>query len=376
MNTIIKKSKVDELRILFNNFKPMHEEIEDEVLKKFQQVYRTNYFILGKEVKKFEDSFSEFCNTKYCIGCGNGLDALYLILRAYEIGAGDEVIIPCNTYIATALAISYTGAKPVLIEPDINTYNMDINLIESLITERTKAIIPVHLFGHICEIGKIKTLAKKYGLKLIEDCAQAHGAELFGEKAGSLGDAAAFSFYPGKNLGALGDAGAVVTNDEYLANKIKAIRDYGSDKKYYHKYKGVNSRLDEVQAAVLSIKLKYINKWNNYRSYIADSYLQGITNTKVIKPYIMPSSKPVWHLFVVRCKERDKLKQFLSEKYIDTLIHYPIPIHLQEAYKDSGYKIGDFPKGEQIASQILSLPIWYGMTNEQIDFVIDAINKF
>lgn len=361
---------------MFNNFKPMHKELENEIYEKFRKVYEDNFFILGEEVRKFEEDFAKFCGVKYCIGCGNGLDALYLILKAYDIGSGDEVIVPCNTYIATALAVSYTGAKPVFVEPDITTYNIDAKLIESAITKKTKAIIPVHLYGQLAEMDAIVSLAKKYDLKVIEDCAQAHGAELSGVKAGGFGDAAGFSFYPGKNLGALGDGGAVLTDDVNLALKVKSIRDYGSNKKYYNKYKGVNSRLDEIQAAFLTVKLRHLDKWNNYRRYIANMYLQRIKNEKVIKPYVVEKSNHVWHIFAVRCEDRDKLKNYLEENFIDTLIHYPVPIHLQEAYKDLGYKSGDFPIGEQIASQVLSLPIWYGMKKDEIEYVIEVINNF
>lgn len=361
---------------MFNNFKPMHKELENEIYEKFRKVYEDNFFILGEEVKKFEEDFAKFCGVKHCIGCGNGLDALYLILKAYDIGSGDEVIVPCNTYIATALAVSYTGAKPVFVEPDITTYNIDVKLIESAITKKTKAIIPVHLYGQLAEMDAIVSLAKKYALKVIEDCAQAHGAELNGVKAGSFGDAAGFSFYPGKNLGALGDGGAVLTDDVNLALKVRSIRDYGSNKKYYNKYKGVNSRLDEIQAAFLSVKLRHLDKWNNYRRYIANMYLQGIKNEKVIKPYVFVKNNHAWHIFAVRCEDRDKLKKYLEENFIDTLIHYPVPIHLQEAYKDLGYKSGDFPIGEQIASQVLSLPIWYGMKKDEIEYVIEVINNF
>lgn len=364
------------MKVLFNDFRPMHKEIEYEICEKFKKVYKNNYFILGEEVRKFEEDFAKFCGVKYCIGCGNGLDALYLILKACNIGVGDEVIVPCHTYIATALAVSYTGAKPVFVEPDIRTYNIDVNLIERAITKRTKAIIPVHLYGQLAEMDMIVDLVKKYDLKVIEDSAQAHGAEIKGKKAGSFGDAAGFSFYPGKNLGALGDGGAVVTDDEDLAFKVKSIRDYGSFKKYYNKYKGINSRLDEIQAAFLNVKLRYLNKWNDYRSYIANMYLQNIENEKIIKPYVTENSKPVWHLFIIRCEDRDKLKEYLEEKDIGTLIHYPIPIHLQEAYKDLKYKEGDFPIGEQIASQVLSLPIWYGMKKDEIGYVIETINNF
>lgn len=367
---------MNKLKVLFNNFQPMHKEIEEEIYEKFKEVYKKNYFVLGEEVKRFEESFARFCNQKYCIGCGNGLDALYLILKAYGIGQGDEVIVPCNTYIATALAVSYTGATPVFVEPDIKTYNIQSKNIEDSITKRTKAIIVVHLYGQMADMDSIMNLAKKYNLKVIEDCAQAHGAEFKGKKAGSFGDASAFSFYPGKNLGALGDGGAVLTADENLAFKVKAMRDYGSQKKYYNNYKGINSRLDEIQAAFLTIKLKQLNKWNEYRRNIANVYLENIKNKDIVMPYLCEENNPVWHLFVIRCKERDKIKKYLEEKSVETLIHYPIPIHLQEAYKDLGYKIGDFPIGEQIASEILSLPIWYGMDKAKIDYVVEVINSF
>lgn len=364
------------MNIPFVSFEPMHEEIKDEMLNKFKEVYEKNWFIQGEEVEKFEEEFANYCDAKYCIGCGNGLDALYLILRGYGIGNGDEVIVPSNTYIATALAVTYAGAKPIFVEPDLNSYNINPSLIEAAITEKTKAIMAVNLYGQIADMDEINKIAKKYKLKVIEDSAQAHGALYNGKKAGSIGDASGFSFYPGKNLGALGDAGAVVTNDEELATKIRAIANYGSDKKYHHIYKGTNSRLDEVQAAFLRIKLRNLEKWNENRAKTAEKYLNGINNPRIIKPIVADYAKHVWHLFVVRTENRNEFQNYLSDNGIGTTIHYPISIHLQEAYKDLGFRKGDFPLAEQISDQVISLPIWYGMKEEEINYVIDKINSW
>ncbi|WP_297423385.1 DegT/DnrJ/EryC1/StrS aminotransferase family protein [Clostridium sp.] len=364
------------MNIPFVSFEPMHKEIESEILNKFKEVYQRNWFIQGEEVKKFEEDFAEFCDSKYCIGCGNGLDALYLILRAYDIGQGDEVIVPSNTYIATALAVSYTGATPIFVEPDLVSYNINSELIEKAITDKTKAIMAVHLYGQPADMDKINSIAKKYNLKVIEDSAQAHGALYKGKKVGGLGDAAGFSFYPGKNLGALGDGGAVVTNDKELADKMRAIANYGSDKKYHHIYKGTNSRLDEVQAAFLRIKLKNLEKWNEDRAKTAQKYINGINDTKVIKPVEMNCSKHVWHLFVIRTEKRDKLQDYLNKQGIGTTIHYPIPMHLQNAYADLSHKKGDLPIAEKISGEVLSIPMWYGMKNEEVQYVIDTINRW
>lgn len=364
------------MKIPFMNFEPMHTEIKNEIVDTFEKVYDNNWFILGPYVEKFEEEFSRYCSTKYCISCGNGLDALSIILRGYEIGEGDEVIVPSNTYIATALAVSYVGAKVVFVEPDIKTYNIDVNKIEESITNKTKAIIAVHLYGRPAEVDKIKVLCKRYSLKLIEDAAQAHGALYQGRKVGGLGDAAGFSFYPGKNLGALGDGGAILTNDSVLADKVRAIRNYGSVIKYYNEYKGINSRLDEVQAGFLSIKLKYLNKWNADRQKIARLYLKGINNSKISPPIINSVNESVWHVFVVRTEYRDELVNYLKINGIETLIHYPIPIHLQKAYEDLGYMGGDFPVAENISKTIVSLPIWYGMSKEEVDYVISVLNKW
>ncbi|MDF2802264.1 MAG: Glutamine--scyllo-inositol transaminase [Anaerocolumna sp.] len=364
------------MNIPFVSFESMHREIESEIMDKFREVYNKNWFIQGEEVTRFEEEFAAFCEAKHCIGCGNGLDALYLILRGYGIGIGDEVIVPSNTFIATALAVTYAGAKPVFIEPNLITYNIDTNLIETAITDKTKAIIAVHLYGQPADMDSINALAKQYNLKVIEDAAQAHGALYKGKKAGSLGDAAGFSFYPGKNLGALGDAGAVVTNDNELADKIRAIANYGSQQKYHHIYKGTNSRLDEVQAAFLRIKLKKLEQWNEHRRKIATKYLQGISNPYIVKPSNAEYAQHVWHLFVIRSERRDEVQENLKGEGISTLIHYPIPIHLQDAYQELDFAKGRFPLAEQISNETLSLPIWYGMKDNEIEYVIDTINSF
>jgi len=365
-----------DMHIPFADFEPMHREIEAEILDKFREVYGKNWFIKGEEVKKFEEEFAAFCNVKHCVGCGNGLDALYLILRGYDIGAGDEVIVPSNTFIATSLAVTYAGAMPVFVEPDISTYTIDVNLIEKAITKKTKAIMAVHLYGQSADMDAINFIAKKYNLKVIEDAAQAHGALYKGKKTGSLGDAAGFSFYPGKNLGALGDAGAVVTNDTQLAEKIRTIGNYGSSKKYHNEYKGVNSRLDEMQAAFLRIKLKKLEEWNEARRKVAKRYNTEINNPSVVLPSESPYSRHVWHVFAIRTPVRDEMKEYLAEKGIETLIHYPIPIHMQQAYRDLNLPKGSFPLAEKISGEVLSLPMWYGMSDSEIDYVIQAVNSF
>ncbi len=362
--------------IPFVTFENMHKEIKEEALEKFKKIYDKGWFIQGEEVEKFENEFAQYCGVKYCVGTGNGLDALFLTLKAYGIGEGDEVIVPSNTFIATALAVSYTGAKPVLVEPRLEDYLIDENLIEKKINEHTKAIIAVHLYGQTAEMKKINEIAKKYGLFVLEDSAQAHGAKLYGEKAGSLGDAAGFSFYPGKNLGALGDAGAMVTNDKELADKVRALGNYGSDYKYHHIYKGNNSRLDEMQAGFLRIKLKYLDKWNENRRKIAKKYLEEIINEKIILPKINNNCEHVFHIFAIRCEERNRLEEYLRSKGIGTNKHYPIPIHMQKAYSDSGYNKGDYKIAEKISETELSIPMYYGMSEEEIAYVIDAINSW
>ncbi|OPJ61653.1 DegT/DnrJ/EryC1/StrS family aminotransferase [Clostridium oryzae] len=364
------------MKVPFVSFEPMHKEIENEIYDQFRSVYSRNWFIQGEELSKFENEFAEFCDSNYCIGCGNGLDALYLILRGFDIGAGDEVIVPSNTYIATALAVSYTGAKPIFVDPDLKTYNINSELIERAVTSRTKAIIAVHLYGQPADIDEINSIAKKYDLKVIEDSAQAHGALYKGKKVGSLGDASAFSFYPGKNLGALGDAGAVVTNNRELADKIRALGNYGSSKKYHHIYKGNNSRLDEMQAAFLRVKLKNLGKWNEERRRIAQKYSEGISSDIIFKPYEAHYSMHVWHLYVIRTERREELSSYLNMNEIGNVIHYPIPMHLQSAYKELNIEEGSLPIAEKISKEVISLPIWYGMKDEEINYVIDKINSW
>lgn len=364
------------MNIPFLNFEYMNQDVKKEVQEAFKRVFDSKWYILGKEVEKFEVNFAEYCGVKHCIGVGNGLEALVLILKGYGIGEGDEVIVPSNTYIATALAVSYVGAKPIFVEPDLDTYNINPYKIEEKISDKTKAIIAVHLYGQPADMEPITNIAKKYGLKVIEDSAQAHGARYKSIMTGNLGDAAGFSFYPGKNLGAYGDGGCITTNDDELARKIRALRNYGSHKKYHNLYKGHNSRLDEMQAAFLDIKLRYLDEWNKDRNRIAKIYLENIKNLKIVLPKVQNNCEHVWHLFVIRTKNRDELQTYLKEKGIETLIHYPIPMHLQPAYEDLGFSKGEFPLAEKIADEVLSLPMWPGMKNEEVRYVIDIINKW
>ena len=362
------------MKVPFVSFLPMEHELDVELRAAFERVYARSWYIDGVEDREFEKAFAEYCGVEYCIGVGNGLDALMLALKALGIGAGDEVIVPSNTYIATALAVTYVGATPVFVEPDMRTFNIDSSKIEEALTVRTKAIIPVHLYGQACDMEPIMDLAMKYNLYVVEDCAQAHGATYKGKKVGTFGDAAGFSFYPGKNLGALGDAGAVATNNKDLAAKVRALGNYGSDYKYHHIYKGNNSRLDEMQAAFLRVKLACLDKMNAERRRIAEMYLDGIKNPDIALPYVSSDNTHVWHIFAIRCKNRDVLEKYLSEKGIGTNKHYPIPIHMQECYCDLGYKQGDYPIAEEISETELSLPMYYGMTDEEVQYVINAIN--
>ena len=364
------------MRVPFVDFKPLEKAINQELHSAFERVLNNSWYIDGKEDERFEKEFADFCGVKYCIGCGNGLDALVLILKAYGISEGDEVIVPSNTFIATALAVSYTGAEPVFVEPTLEYYNIDVNRIEEKITSKTKAIIAVHLYGQPADMDSIISIAKKYNLKVIEDAAQAHGALYKGKRVGGIGDAAGFSFYPGKNLGALGDAGAVLTNNEEIAKRVRILSNYGSDYKYHHVLKGHNSRLDELQAAFLSAKLKCLDKVNANRRKTAEKYLEMINNAEIVLPYVEKKVCPVWHIFAIRCKRREELEKYLSESGIGTNKHYPIPIHLQKCYRDLGYKRGDFLIAEEISETELSLPLYYGMTDEECGYVIDKVNEF
>ncbi len=362
------------MKVPFNSFQPMHDELQQELQSAIETVVKSNWFVLGEQKQLFEAEFASFCGAKYCVGVGNGLEAIYLLLRAYEIGPGDEVIVPSNTYIATALAVSYTGALPVFVEPKKETYLIDPLLIREKITENTKAIIPVHLYGQPADMNEINAIAKEYGLLVIEDVAQAHGARYYGKRTGNLGNAGAFSFYPGKNLGAMGDAGAVVTNDETIADRVRVLSNYGSDRKYHNLYKGHNSRLDEIQAAILRVKLKELDRWNTHRRQTAEKYLNGIQNQAIQKPIVNAGREPVWHIFPIRTAARDALQTHLRDHGIETLIHYPIPMHLQEAYQDLNMKEGALPIAEEIAYTELSLPMFYGITDEQVEYVIDVLN--
>ena len=363
--------------IPFASFEKMHSELRSDLDMSYKRVLNSNYFIQGKECKDFEEKFAKYCGVKYCVGVGNGLDALTLILRAMDIQSNDEVIVPSNTYIATALAVSNVGAVPVFVEPEIATYNIDVSRIKEKITNKTKAIIAVHLQGRPADMDKINDIAKKYNLKVIEDAAQAHGAKYKGKVVGSLGDAAGFSFYPGKNLGALGDGGCVTTNNKELAYKVRALGNYGSDYKYHHIYRGVNSRLDELQAAFLNVKLGNLDKWNTERRRIASRYLNDICNPNIILP--LPSNnvfEHIYHVFVVRCKNRDRLEKYLNDLGIGTVKHYPVPMHLQGAYADLNIPKGSLPIAEEISNTVLSIPMYYGITDDEISYVIDTINKF
>lgn len=364
--------------IKFLDIQEINNRFANELVESFRRVLSSGWYILGNEVTAFESEFADYCGAKHCIGVANGLDALILILRAYKelgkLNEGDEVIVPANTYIATILAITENRLVPVLVEPDINTYNIDPSKIEEKITSKTKAIMPVHLYGQLADMDSICSIAKKHNLLVIEDSAQAHGASMNGKKAGSLGDASGFSFYPGKNLGALGDAGAVTTTDEELANTIIALRNYGSHKKYENLYRGINSRLDEIQAAMLRVKLKYLDEDNLRRRHIADYYLKSIKNSKIILPEHSISESHVWHVFVIRTEKRDELQQYLAENKIQTIVHYPIPSHHQRAYEP--WNSMSLPITEQIHCEVLSLPISPVLPGIDAETVVELVNRF
>lgn len=353
----------------------MHHIIEDEITEAIKKVMKNEWYILGQELADFEEEYASYCGTRYCLGVGNGLDALHIILNAYGIGEGDEVIVPANTFIATALAVSYAGATPVFVDVEEKTYNIDPEQVEKKITEKTKAIIAVHLYGRLADMKKISQIADKYDLHVIEDAAQAHGAISYGKKAGSFGMAAGFSFYPGKNLGAMGDAGAITTNDEQIYEKAIALRNYGSGEKYHHIYQGFNSRMDELQAAILRVKLRHLDEWTVRRREIAEFYLKNIQNNTIKLPEYSEGEN-VWHIFPVFCENRADLQQYLQDNGIMAQIHYPIPVHLQKAYQDLGYQKGDFPVAEHLADTELSLPVWYGMSEKEIEEIVSALNQF
>ena len=362
--------------IPFLDLKNINLRFKNEFYKIFEKFLESGKNILADETNSFEKEFANFCGTDYCIGVANGLDGLFLVLKAWDIGPGDEVIVPSNTYIATWLAVSKTGARIVPVEPNIENYNIDPNKIEEVITKKTKAIIVVHLYGQTVNMDAVMSLAKKYKIKVLEDAAQAHGAAYKSLRSGSLGDAASFSFYPGKNLGALGDAGAITTNEKNLANKIRILRNYGSEKKYYNIVRGYNSRIDELQCALLRVKLLKLEDDNKKRNLVAKKYHEGLKNlNNLILPSVDKFNYHVWHLYVIRTKNRDFLKKKLMEAGIDTLIHYPIPPHLQSAYKDLNFFQGSFPISEKIHKEVLSLPIGPTITFKEVDKIIFEIIK-
>ena len=362
------------MNIAYLDLSRIHTPIKRQLDDAYQEVQNAEWYIRGKNVQQFENDFADFCGVKACVGVGNGLDALRLILLGLGIGEGDEVIVSANTFIATVLAITYVGATPILVDADKKTQLINCDLIEEAITSKTKAIIAVHLYGKLCDMDKICDIARGNNLYVIEDAAQAHGAERNGKKAGSFGDAAGFSFYPGKNLGALGDAGAVVTNDIELGKRIRVLANYGSDKKYHHIYQGCNSRMDELQAAFLKVKLPYLGKWNYERRKIANQYIEGINNEYIELPEQSIGLDNVFHIFPVFTANRDELQNYLSQNGIDTNIHYPIPIPIQEAYKNMKWKIDDYPITDKICKEELSIPLYPGMTQKEIQYIIDKIN--
>ena len=360
--------------IKFLDLEKINNRFRTEIDERFKTILDKGWYLQGEENEKFSQDFAKYCGTKYAVGVANGLDAINLIIRAFEFNNGDEIIVPANTYIATILAISENNCTPVLVEPDINTYNINPDLIEEKITDKTKAIIVVHLYGQAVEMEKIWALAKKYNLKVIEDSAQAHGAFYKDKRVGSLSNASAFSFYPGKNLGCLGDGGAVTTNDKDLYEKIKAIANYGSDKKYHHIYKGVNSRLDELQAAVLDIKLPHLDNDNSRRREISKYYRENIKNEKIILPKTYDEKSHVWHIFAIRTSNRESLKKHLEDNGIQTNIHYPTPPHKQGAYKEWANQ--SYPITEEIHKTIISLPISPVMTDEEVKKVVEVVNNY
>ncbi len=347
---------------------------KDELESAMKEVLESGWYILGEKSRAFEKAFAEYCGIEHCIGCGNGLDALRLGIKALGLGENDEIIVTANTYIASILAISDNGCKPIFVEPSLQTYNIDVEKIESAITPRTKAILVVHLYGQVVEMQKVWELAQKHKLAIIEDCAQAHGAIYQGKRVGTLGDVAGFSFFPGKNLGALGDGGAVTTKHKDVAEKVRALGNYGSHKKYVNLYKGLNSRLDELQAAFLEIKLKHLDSDNESRRAVAKFYHENITNNKIVLPECVSEEGHAWHLFVVRCEERDRFQAYLKDNGIETIIHYPIPPHKQEAYKE--YNHLSLPITEKIHREVLSLPISPIMSKEQAEEVVRVVNNF
>ena len=363
------------MKVPFLAFAPVYEELRAELDAAFTRVMESGWFILGEEVEAFESAFAAYCGARHCVGVANGLDALVLVLRAWDIGPGDEVIVPSNTYIATWLAVSQVGATPVPVEPDPATFNIDPTRIEAALTPRTRAILPVHLYGQCADMAPIVALARSRGLQVLEDAAQAAGATFRGQRSGALGDAAGFSFYPGKNLGAFGDGGAVVTGDDALAAKVRTLRNYGSQVKYHNEVKGFNSRLDELQAALLAPRLKALDEWNARRSLIAERYRAGLASAPLALPAVGAGNVHTWHQFVVRSDRRDRLQAGLTAAGVGTMIHYPIPPHLQPAYAEMGFARGVFPIAEAIHDEVLSLPMGPHLSAAQCDYVMESVQR-
>jgi dTDP-4-amino-4,6-dideoxygalactose transaminase len=362
--------------VVFLDLRETYLEIKEELDQAARRVMDSGWYILGREVQAFEEAFAAFCGVKHCVGVGNGLEALQLTLRAYGVGPGDEVIVPANTYIATWLAVSGAGATVVPVEPVERTFNLDPARVEAAITEKTKAILPVHLYGQTAETEAVCAVARRHGLKVVEDAAQAHGANYRGRRAGALGDAAGWSFYPTKNLGAYGDAGAVTTDDAELAGQLRLLRNYGAREKYYNDVKGINSRLDEMQAALLGVRLRHLEEWNARRARIAAIYLEGLRDAEVLLPAVADGAEPAWHLFVIRSARRGELQQHLKAQGVQTLIHYPVPPHLQAAYAEMGVAEGAYPISEAIHREVLSLPIGPHLSEDSARRVVDAIKSF
>ena len=365
------------MEVPFATLNYLHNEMQQDLTDAFNEVMRSGIFIKGKKLNEFEEDFASFCGAKYAVGCGNGLDAITLTLRALNIKEGDEVIVPSFTFIATALAVVYAGAKPVFVDVDRVSCNIDISKIEAAITLKTKAIIPVHLYGQLADMTRIKAIAQKHNLKIIEDCAQAHGASRGGKQAGTFGHAGTYSFYPGKNLGALGDGGAIVTDEYDLKEKVEALANYGSKIKYLHDYAGVNSRLDELQAAFLKVKLKTLDKVTKFRRGIAKKYCERLNHKDMVFPvYPEEEASHVWHVFAIKTERRAALQKYLGDNGIGTLIHYPIPMFEQKSLQYLNYNAKQFPVAKSLSDSVLSLPLYYGMTEPELNYVVHAVNKF
>jgi len=372
--SIRKKESITAMQVPFLDLGRLHQSIREPLDAAYRRVMDSGWFIMGPELEAFEAEFAHYCEVKHCIGVGNGLEAIHLLLRAYDIGPGDEVIVPSNTFIATWLAVTECGATPVPVEPSIATHNLDPGLISNAITSRTRAIIPVHLYGQPADMDPINALATKHGLVVIEDAAQAQGARYKGRRVGSLGHAAGTSFYPGKNLGALGDGGAVLTDDDAIADKVKQLRNYGSKVKYQHDLLGYNSRLDEMQAAFLRVKLTVLDEWNIRRREVADQYSRLLANADIVLPYVPEYAEPVWHLYVIRSKQRDALKAHLEQQGVSTVIHYPIPPHRQACYQV--FRGHNLPIVELLAGEVLSLPMSPELKVSQIECVAKTVSGF